>query len=81
MSWGFILTSARITFKSCNKAMEKAQHKPTGEHKGKGAVTYIGTHSLTSGFPYRHRRGLSFRRGCSESLPGGARGVIIYTAH
>lgn len=59
--------------------MEKAQHKPTGERKGKGAVRYIDMYSLTSG--YSHRRGLSVQRGCSESLPGGAQGVIIYTAH
>lgn len=56
--------------------MEKAQHKPTGEHKGKGVVRYIDTYRLTSGFPYSRWRGLS-----SESLPGGAQGVIIYTAH
>lgn len=45
------------------------------------AVRYIDTCSLTPGFPYSHQRGLSFQRGCSESLPGGAQEVIIYTAH
>lgn len=60
---------------------KKAQHKPTGQHKGKGVGRYIDTYSLTSGVPYSHQRGLSFQRGCSESLPGGAQGVIIYTAH
>lgn len=61
--------------------MEKAQDKPREEHKGKGAVRYLNTYSLTPAFPYCHQRGLSFQRGCSESLPGGAQEVIIYTAH
>lgn len=61
--------------------MEKAQHKPREEHKGKGAVRYLNMYSLTQAFPYSHWRRLSFQRGCSESLPGGAQEVIIYTAH
>lgn len=76
-----ILTSARIKFKSYGRAIMKVWHKPNAERKGKVAVMCIDVYNLTSGFPYSQQRGLSFQHGCSESLPRGAQGVIIYTSH
>lgn len=45
-NYELILTSARIKFRGHNKAMEKAQRKPTGERKAKEVVRYIDTYKL-----------------------------------